>query len=131
MQFCLNKRTYIRALSQHSHKKRKDFLLILLNMVSRIISQIERNQHWIADYPIECCLNSLTYINRFSFFNWIGSSRNNFFLLDFNLKVFVPFFSLKKKNTEYNVWNQHWKLTMLHNVVQMDWFTLKQITFYI
>ena len=43
MQCCPNKRIYIRALSQHSHKKRKDFLLIFLTVVSRMISEIERN----------------------------------------------------------------------------------------
>ena len=43
MQCCLNNRIYIRALFQHSHKKQKDFLLILLTMVSRTISEIEQN----------------------------------------------------------------------------------------
>ena len=131
MQCCPNKHIYIRALSQASHKKREDFLLILLTMVSRIISEIERNvqnQHWIAG--MECYLNSVTYIKPFSFFNWIRSWRNKPFFLDFNLKVFVPFLSLVK-NTEYSVWNQHWKLTMQYNVVEMDWFTVKQINFYI
>ena len=76
--------------------------LILLTIVSRIISEIERNvedQHGIANYPMECYLKSLTYIKSFSFFNWIGSSRNKPFFLDFNLKVFVPLLSLVK-NTE-------------------------------
>ena len=48
--------------------------------------------------PWKCYLNSLTYIKRSSFFNWIGSSRNKSFFLDFNLKVFVPFLSLVKKH---------------------------------
>ena len=133
MQYCPNNRIYISALSQHSHKKRKNFLLILLTIVSRIISEIERNvenQHWIASYPMECYLNSLTYIKQFSFFNWIGSCWNKPFFLDLNVKVFVSFLSLVK-NTKYNIWNQHWKLIMLYNVVQIQWFTLKQITSYI
>ena len=69
-------------------------LLFLMIMVSRIISEIERNmqnQHRIANYPLE-----------FSFFSWIGSFRNKPFSLDFNQKAFVPFLSLVK-NTEYNV----------------------------
>ena len=44
MQCCPNKRIEIKVLSQHRHKKQKDFLLILLTiMVLRINSEIGRN----------------------------------------------------------------------------------------
>ena len=84
MQCYPNKRIYIKALSQHSHKKRKDFLLVLLTMVSRIISEIERKTHKI----------------QFPFFNWSGSFRNKPLFLDFNLKVFVPRLSFSETNIE-------------------------------
>ena len=46
---------------------------------TRIIYEIERNvynQHWIANCSMKCYLNSVTYAKRFSYLNWIGSSRN-------------------------------------------------------
>ena len=129
MQCCPNKRIYIRALSQHSHKKWKDFLVFLWLWSQELFLRL--NEMWnIINYLMEYYLNSLTYIKPFSFFSWIGSSRNKPFSLDFNLKVFIPFLFLVKY-TEYNVWNPHWKLTMLCNVVQVDWFTLKRTIFYI
>ena len=41
MEYCPNKRIYIRALSQLSHKKRKDFLLFLMTVVSKLFPRLK------------------------------------------------------------------------------------------
>ena len=131
MQCCPNKRIYIRALFQHSDSVRLPSDSFDYGLKNYFWDWTKRAKPALNSWNgMECYLNSVTYIKPFSFFNWIGSWRNKPFFLDFNLKVFVPFLSLVK-NTEYSVWNQHWKLTMQYNVVEMDWFTVKQINFYI
>ena len=77
MQCCPNKRIHIRALSQHSHKKRKDFCFLSLWSQNYFWDWIKRVN------PMECNVNDLTYIKKFSFFSWIGSSRNKRFFLQY------------------------------------------------
>ena len=77
MQCCPNKRIHIRPLSQHSHKKRKDFCFLSLWSQNYFWDWIKRVN------PMECNVNDLTYIKKFSFFSWIGSSRNKRFFLQY------------------------------------------------
>ena len=59
---------------------------------------------WIANYPMKCYLNELTYIKQFSFFSWIRSSLNEPFFLPWVL--ITKFCSIAVTGKEYrNVWN--------------------------